>query len=341
MATTGAHWKERGMQKALSKLAHARVFNDLHKRYRAEGDDTTTATLLSTEAPGAMSWVTFNDQLLKADTLPGDIFRTAMRFSLGFNQPILVEAAANNTPCGHCNDIFPTPEHYQTHALTITDGTDGGSTYNTHNRILEAVANCARAAGAAYSVGATQHGIRNHNANCRLGTHTNINGAQTATYADIAFLDMPQSAFNAQRVYGDVTHRAVVGIHNGTPTPKYLANEQAGAVLQHAAAEKQKKYDEALRGRQNEKVTILAIETGGRMHKDFYRLIDTLAKLKADSDAGPLDGDTDPAQAKHHKAVLARAKAAFTGRIQAARAKCVAERIMHITRTRTMRGCPA
>ena len=29
------------------------------------------------------------------------------------------------------------------------------------------------------------------------------------------------------------------------------------------------------------------------MHKDFYQLLDTLAKLKADADAGPLDGDTD------------------------------------------------
>ena len=35
---------------------------------------------------------------------------------------------------------------------------------------------------------------------------------------------------------------------------------------------------------------------------------------------------TYPVQAKYHKAVLARAKAAFTSRIQAARVKCVAER---------------
>ena len=74
------------------------------------------------------------------------------------------------------------------------------------------------------------------------------------------------------------------------------------------------------------------------MHKDFYQLLDTLAKLKADADAGPLDDDTDPVQAKYHKAVLARAKAAFTGRIQVARVKCVAERIIHITQTRTTRG---
>ena len=152
---------------------------------------------------------------------------------------------------------------------------------------------------------------------------------------------MPQSAFNAQRVYGDVTHRAVVGIHNGIPTPKYGAHEQAGAAVQHADAEKRQKYDEALRGRQNEKVATLAIEAGGRMHKDFCQLIDTLAKLKADEDSGPLDGDTDPVKVKYHKAVLARAKAAFTSRIQIARVKCVAERIMYITRTRTTRGCPS
>ena len=76
------------------------------------------------------------------------------------------------------------------------------------------------------------------------------------------------------------------------------------------------------------------------MHKHFYQLLDTFAKLKADADAGPLDGDTDPVKAKYHKTVLARAKAAFTSRIQVARVKCVAERIMLITRTRTARGRP-
>ena len=213
--------------------------------------------------------------------------------------------------------------------------------YNTHNRILEAVATCARAAGASFSVGTTQHGIRNPNANCRLGTHTNANGEQAASHADIVFLDMPQSAFNAQRVYGDVTHRNVVGLSAGIPAPKHGAHKQAGAVLQHAAAEKRQKYDEALRGLQNAKAAVLAIEAGGRMHKDFCQLIDTLAKFKAEADAGPLGDDTDPVQAKYQKAVLARAKAAFTGRIRAARARCVAERNMDITRARTMRGCPA
>ena len=36
----------------------------------------------------------------------------------------------------------------------------------------------------------------------------------------------------------------------------------------------------------NEKVAILGIEAGGRMHKHFHRLIDTFAKFKADADAG-------------------------------------------------------
>jgi hypothetical protein len=75
------------------------------------------------------------------------------------------------------------------------------------------------------------------------------------------------------------------------------------------------------------------IEVGGRMHAYFYQLLDTFAKLKADGDAGPLDDDTDPAKAKYHKAFLARAKTAFVSRIQVARVKCVAERIMLITRT--------
>ena len=76
------------------------------------------------------------------------------------------------------------------------------------------------------------------------------------------------------------------------------------------------------------------------MHKHLYQLLETFAMPKADADAGPLDGDTDPVKANYHKAVLARAKAAFTSRIQVARVKCVGERIMYITRTRTAHGRP-
>ena len=79
-----------------------------------------------------------------------------MRFSLGLDQPVLVAAATETAdrprqPCGHCGVTFPTAEHYQTHALTVRAGTAGGSTYNTYNHILEAVANCAKAVGVAYS----------------------------------------------------------------------------------------------------------------------------------------------------------------------------------------------
>ena len=238
VATTGVHWKERGTQKILSKLAHARVLNDLHKRYLAEGKHTTAATLLSTAAPGAMAWVTFSDQLIKADTLSGDIFRTAMRFSLGLNQPILVAAAESNTPCGHCNDAFPTSEHYQTHALTITDGTAGGSTYNTHNRILEAVANCARAAGASYSVGATQHGIRNRNANCRLGTHTNANGEQVANARRHRFPQhAPRRVQRAARVW---RHHPPVRRRDDRPHP-YAHARRARARRRSAAKRRRRK----------------------------------------------------------------------------------------------------
>jgi hypothetical protein len=117
--------------------------------------------------------------------------------------------------------------------------------------------------------------------------YTNPNGTRNVKHADIAFLNMPPSAFDAQRVYGDVTHRTVVGFSDGNPTAKYGAHLRAGAALQHADAAKTRVYDEALRGRQNEKVAILGIEAGGRMHKHFHRLIGTFAKFKADVDAGP------------------------------------------------------
>ena len=162
-----------------------------------------------------------------------------MRFSLGLDQRNLAEAAATRAPCGHCDTAFPTAKHYQVHALTITAGSAGGSTYNTHNFILEAVANCAKTVGIAYSVGSTFRGVRTNDPNCRLGTYTGSNGAQHVKHADIAFLNMPQSAFKAQRVYGDITHRNVVAAH-----------VRAGAALQVADAEKMKMHDEALRGRQ-------------------------------------------------------------------------------------------
>ena len=331
MATAAAHWNERGTQKTLSQFAHARIFSDLHKKRRT----TPAATLLSTAAPGAMAWVTFNDHCYKTDTLSNDTFRTAMRFSLGLDQTNLVAAAAENVPCGHCDAVFPTAEHYQAHTLTIKAGSAGRSTYNTHNYILEAVANCARAVGAAYSVGATCNGVGN--TDFTAWASTKPNGTRCVKHADIAILNMPHGAFNAQRVYGDVTHRSVVVMTAGTPTPMHGAHVRASAALQHADAEKTHMFDEALRGRQNEKAAILAIEAGGRMHKHFSHMLDTFVKLKADADAGPIDDDTDPAKAKLHKPVFARTKSALWGRIQVARVKCVAERIMLITCPHTRR----
>ena len=51
---------------------------------------------------------------------------------------------------------------------------------------------------------------------------------------------------------------------------------------------KNDEVDEATRGRLNEDVAILAIETGGRMHSQFHRLITAFARFKADKIAGPL-----------------------------------------------------
>ena len=53
-----------------------------------------------------------------------------------------------------------------------------------------------------------------------------------------AFLDTPQTAVNAQRVYGGVTHRAVVGMATGTPAPMNSTHAHAGAVLQNADPKK-------------------------------------------------------------------------------------------------------
>ena len=132
-------------------------------------------------------------------------------------------------------------------------------------------------------------------------------------YADIAFLDIPQGPFIEQRVYGDVTYRTVVGLLRGAPAPVYGAHLRAGAALQHA--QKTQMYDEALRGRQNEKVAILRIEAGGRMHRHFHHLIDTFAKFKVDADARPHDNNTSSALIKFHRSVFQRTNSFTMGRI--------------------------
>ena len=132
VATAEAHLKDRDTQKALSKLAHARIFNDPHKHHLVEKNYTAAATLLSTAASGARAWVTFNDQLFKADMLSSDNFRMVTRFSLGLDQTNLVTAAAEHVPCDHCKVAFSTAEQHQTHALTIKASTAGETRYNTH-----------------------------------------------------------------------------------------------------------------------------------------------------------------------------------------------------------------
>jgi hypothetical protein len=213
--------------------------------------------------------------------------------------------------------------------------------YGSHNIILEAVAEAARDAGVAYSVGTTVQGRRTQHADCRVGTIVGPDGTHHDKFADIVFPDMTACGYRAQRVYGDTTLRNVIGLHHNNLTAVHRAHSRPGAALQHAVALKTKMYNEAMRGRLNEEVAILAIETGGRMHSQFHRLITAFARFKADKIAGPLpvnraqhgigfDVRTDPA-VKAHRAIYVRTKSSTMGRIQVARVKTIAERIMRIT----------
>ena len=87
-------------------------------------------------------------------------------------------------------------------------------------------------------------------------------------------------------MYGDTTLRTVIGLHHNNLMAVHRVHSRAGAALQHAVAEKTKMYNEAMRGRLNEEVAILAIETGGRMHSQFHRLITAFARFKADKASG-------------------------------------------------------
>ena len=154
---------------------------------------------------------------------------------------------------------------------------------------------------------------------------------------------MTACGYRAQRVYGDTTLRNAIGLLRNDITVRNRAYSRPGGALQHAVAEKTKMYNEAMRGRLNEEVAILAIETGGRMHSQFHRLITAFARFKADKIAGPLpanargvgyDDSTDPA-VKAHRAIYVRTKSSLMGRIQVARVKTIAERIMRITMPHT------
>ena len=212
--------------------------------------------------------------------------------------------------------------------------------YGSHNFILKAVEEAAGDAGVVYSVGTTVRGRRTQLADCRVGTIAGPDGTRHDKFADIVFPDMTACGYRAQRVYGDITLRNVIGLHHNNLTAVHRAHSRAGGALQHAVAEKTKMYDEAMRGRLNEEVAILAIETGGRMHSQFHRLITAFARFKADKIAGPLpanarqgvgyDDSTDPA-VKAHRAIYVRTKSSLMGRIQVARVKTIAERIMRIT----------
>ncbi len=89
------------MQKALSKLARARIFNTLNKQYFDDKNYTVAATLLSTAAPGAMAWVTFNDYSYKTHTLTNDNFSVAMSaecpICLQYFHPVCVDASRDTT----------------------------------------------------------------------------------------------------------------------------------------------------------------------------------------------------------------------------------------------------
>jgi hypothetical protein len=134
--------------------------------------------------------------------------------------------------------------------------------YGSHNFILKAVEEAATDAGVVYSVGTTVQGRRTQLADCRVGTIAGPDGTRHDKFADIVFPDMTACGYRAQRVYGDVTLRNVIGLLHNDITVRNRAYSRAGAALQHAVAEKTKMYNEAMRGRLNEEVAILAIETG-------------------------------------------------------------------------------
>jgi hypothetical protein len=179
-------WK--GVQRALSTLTHAHRWESLHDELLARGErggrptgvpgdedeeppvvvaDNRTAaqlearagaaSLLSSGGGEAMLWLEHRRNYGTANLTPVE-FRLAFRFSFEIPEPVLTKAAESRSPCGcgarDCGGkVFSTGMQYVYHVLNRTSDTGGGSAYQRHNAINNAVHALAESAKVTARVG--------------------------------------------------------------------------------------------------------------------------------------------------------------------------------------------
>jgi hypothetical protein len=326
-------WK--GVQRALSTVAHRRRWADLHHRLLENGDlggrtagvsgdgdgdppvivtDNRTvpqlearagaASLLSSGGGEAMLWLEHRWNYGAANLTPAE-FRSAFRFSLEIPEPALTEAAERRRPCGcgarDCGGkVFSTGMQYVYHVLNRKSDTGGGSAYKRHNAINYTVHALARKAGVTAEVGGW------------LCTVPRRGGGGEDPHADIWF-----EMANGDKFWGDTTLVNVVG---GNMQIKAGSDRVAGAALRAAREKKEKTYGVAAE-EDARRVFTLGIEMGGRMDPQFHEVVYRLARADTDLVIGPLPEGADAFRVAEYKMHLSRVKRRMIAAIQTTRVK--------------------
>ena len=289
-----------GLQRALSKLAHARARVALHAALHASADRdeapgtnllrAQAASLLAAAAPGAMAWL-HHSPCHRVGALSSSEFRAAVRLTLCLDFPEIARAVAAGAECSCCNGRFTTPASFAAHALCSKfrrpDG--GGSVYAVHNALAYTLQEFARYAGIASFMGGGM---------CRAGTGSDGH----PIHADIAFEGLSSGAIVGDRELGDVSLRNLVGSNLVT---MHHADVDPYGVINAGVADKNKKYAKAIADHEIDGCMALVVNAGGGVSKDLSKLIYRLARKRTERVLGPPpavgDNENDAALLQEHK----------------------------------------
>ncbi len=329
-------WK--GVQRALSTLAHTQRWASLHSTLLESGgldgqpagaaddadgespgvvaDNRTAAqlearaeaaSLLSSGGGEAMLWLEHGWNYGTANLTPAE-FRSAFRFSFEIPEPALTRAAVGRRPCAcggrDCGGkVFSTGRQYVYHVLNRKSDTGGGSACKRHNMINNTVRALAERAGVTALVGGYS---------CVVPRDPRGEGDGESPHADIWF-----ELASGDKFWGDLTLVNVVG---GGMRTRFGSERVSGAALRAAREKKEETYAVAAE-EDARRVFTLGIEMGGRMDPQFHEVLYRLARADADAAIGPLAEGADASRVAEHKMHLKRVKRRMIAAIQTTRIK--------------------
>ena len=242
--------------------------------------------------------------------LTAEEWTTAVHFSLSVDRPEFTALARRKAKCACCVDkTHGDAAAWMAHALNVKTGRHGLSPSGLHHRIAMVVNKIALECG----VNSTLGGDRT-----RCGTDASGQGV----FSDVFLADLYPDQ-RGDGVHLDVTCGNVVkgdGTSNGDhKDPDYTIN----ACL----ARKAKQYAPFV----DKRVMTLAMNSGGRMSKDFHTVLHALARRKVSGDDGAGDAGEDADERIERRQHIAREKKRMISAIQAARIAYQARLIMATT----------